>query len=233
MSFSAPDQLTLDVKLHAYNTFDNFIESKKNEQLLNQLRSELFEHNIFIWGRFSSGRTHLLHAALHHAKESGRAAVYIPLRDSASLTPNFLKNLGKFDLVCIDDAQYVAGDSEWEMAFFAAFNNAVENGSRLFISSTYEQTLSGIKLRDLVSRLQSCLTFQIHNLDDDRKRAAVLQHAKARGLGISDPVIDYLMARSERSLPVLMKLLERLDDKSLQQKRRITIPLVKEATGWL
>ena len=170
MSFSAPDQLTLDVKLHAYNTFDNFIESKKNEQLLNQLRSELFEHNIFIWGRFSSGRTHLLHAALHHAKESGRAAVYIPLRD---------------------------------------------------------------KLRDLVSRLQSCLTFQIHDLDDDRKRAAVLQQAKARGLGISEPVVDYLMARSERSLPVLMKLLERLDDKSLQQKRRITIPLVKEATGWL
>jgi DnaA family protein len=119
------------------------------------------------------------------------------------------------------------------MAFFAAFNNAVENGSRLFISSTYEQTLSGIKLRDLVSRLQSCLTFQIHDLDDDRKRAAVLQQAKARGLGISEPVVDYLMARSERSLPVLMKLLERLDDKSLQQKRRITIPLVKEATGWL
>ena len=98
MNFSAPDQLTLDVKLHAYNTFDNFVESKKNEQLLNQLRSELFENNIFLWGRFSPGRTHLLHAALQHAKEAGRAAVYIPLRDSGSLTPNLLKNIDKFDL---------------------------------------------------------------------------------------------------------------------------------------
>ena len=233
MSFSAPDQLTLDVKLQAYNTFDNFIESKKNEQLLNQLRVELFEHNVFIWGRCSSGRTHLLQAALHHSREAGRTAVYIPLRDSVNLTPNALKDIGRFDLICIDDAQYVAGDSEWEIALFAAFNDALENGTRLLISSTAEQTLSGIKLRDLVSRLQSCLTFQIHDLDDERKRAAVLQHAKARGLGISEPVVDYLMARSERSLPVLMELLGRLDDKSLQQKRRITIPLVKEATGWL
>jgi DnaA family protein len=233
VSFSVPDQLTLDVKLHSYNTFDNFIESDKNKQLLNQLRSEVFKQNVFIWGQRSPGRTHLLHAALHHTEEAGGKAVYIPLQGSENLIPSFLKNITGFDLICIDDAQYVAGDSEWEAALFTVFNNAADDGSRLLISSTHSQALFGIKLKDLVSRLQSCLTFQVHSLDDGRKRTAVLQHAAARGLGISESVVDYLMARSERSLPILMGLLGQLDDNSLQQKRRITIPLVKEAMGWL
>ena len=232
MNPSVPDQLALDVKLQAYNTFDNFIESDKNEQLLNQLRSEIFEQNVFIWGQRSPGRTHLLHAGLHYMEEAGGTAVYIPLMRADSSTPSFLKGINGFDLICIDDAQYVAGDFELETALFTAFNNAADTGTRLLISSSHSQTLSGIKLKDLVSRLQSCLSFQVHSLDDDRKRTAVLQHAAARGLGMSDSVVDYLMARSERSLPMLMGLLGQLDDKSLQQKRRITIPLVKEAMGW-
>ena len=225
--------MTLDVKLHAYNTFDNFIESDKNELLLTHLRSKMFEQNVFIWGQRSPGRTHLLHAAFHHMEEAGGTAVYISLKGSDKLTPSFLKNINGFDLMCIDDVEYVANNSEWETALFTAFNNAADNGSRLLISSSDSQTLSGIKLKDLVSRLQSCLTFQLHSLDDVRKRAAVLQHARARGLGISESVVDYLMARSERSLPMLIGLLGQLDDKSLQQKRRITIPLVKEAMGWV
>ena len=230
---SVPDQLTLDVKLHTYNTFDNFIESDKNELLLNQLRSEMFEQSVFIWGQRSPGRTHLLHAALHHMEAAGGTAVYVPLKGSDNLMPSSLRNINGFDLICIDDAQYVSGNSELEAALFTTFNNAADNGSRLLISSSNSQTLSGIKLKDLVSRLQSCLTFQIHSLDDARKRTAVLQHARARGLGISESVVDYLMSRSERSLPMLIGLLGQLDDKSLQQKRRITIPLVKEAMGWM
>jgi DnaA-homolog protein len=52
--------------------------------------------------------------------------------------------------------------------------------------------------------------------------------ANARGLNLSTEVPQWLLRHFHRDMPSLMSLLEALDTYSLETKRAITLPLVKE-----
>ena len=68
-----------------------------------------------------------------------------------------------------------------------------------------------------------------HLLRRDASTEAVLrQHADARGLFLSDEVMDYLLHRFSRDLASLMHWLDQLDRYALQTKRAITVPLVRD-----
>ena len=49
---------------------------------------------------------------------------------------------------------------------------------------------------------------------------------------LDDAVITYISSRERRSLDQLLSSLEKLDRASLQLKRPITVPLVREVMGW-
>ncbi len=53
----------------------------------------------------------------------------------------------------------------------------------------------------------------------------------ARQLKVSDEVINYLASRVERSFTAALKIVDAIDKLSLEQKRNITIPLVKSILG--
>ena len=59
--------------------------------------------------------------------------------------------------------------------------------------------------------------------------ALVRQHqaADARGVFLSDEVMDFILTRFSRDMGTLMQLLQHLDAYALQTQRAITIPLVK------
>ena len=51
---------------------------------------------------------------------------------------------------------------------------------------------------------------------------------KTKSLNLGDNEINYLMTHSKRNISNLVEILEKLDKLSLQLKRKITIPLIKE-----
>ena len=89
-----------------------------------------------------------------------------------------------------------------------------------------------ILLPDLLSRLQSGLLYQLVELDDEDKLLALQLRAKKRGLDMPDSVGEFILLRAERNLSALMRILDELDHRSLQQQRKLTVPLVKETLGW-
>lgn len=89
-----------------------------------------------------------------------------------------------------------------------------------------------ILLPDLLSRLQSGLLYQLVELDDEDKLLALQLRAKKRGLDMPDSVGEFILLRAERNLSTLMQILDELDHRSLQQQRKLTVPLVKETLGW-
>ena len=89
-----------------------------------------------------------------------------------------------------------------------------------------------IVLPDLLSRLQSGLLYQLVELDDEDKLLALQLRAKKRGLDLPDSVGEFILLRAERNLSTLMQILDELDHRSLQQQRKLTVPLVKETLGW-
>ena len=81
---------------------------------------------------------------------------------------------------------------------------------------------------DLRTRLGSGLIFRLHALSDEEKISALAAQAKARGLSLPSGALDYLLARVPRDMRSLMAFLVALDRYSLEHKRPITLPLLRE-----
>ena len=87
---------------------------------------------------------------------------------------------------------------------------------------------SALALReDLRTRLGWGHVLGLELLSDAQTRVALRQAADARGLALSDEVMDFTLRRFSRDLGSLMQLLDTLDRYALQTQRALTIPLVK------
>ena len=80
---------------------------------------------------------------------------------------------------------------------------------------------------DLRSRLGWGHVFQLQLLSEPERRAVLRQQADARGIFLSDEVMDFMLRRFSRDLASLVQLLDHLDGYALQTQRAITIPLIK------
>lgn len=70
--------------------------------------------------------------------------------------------------------------------------------------------------------------FSLQPLSEPERRAVLRQAADARGVLLSDEVMDFMLTRFSRDLGSLMELLELLDGYALQtQRATLTIPLIK------
>ncbi|MEP1551519.1 MAG: DnaA regulatory inactivator Hda, partial [Paraglaciecola sp.] len=77
-------------------------------------------------------------------------------------------------------------------------------------------------------RLSWGTSFQVHSLTDEQRQEALIVKASHRGLNMSRDVARYLVTHWQRDMPALIQSLDILDEKSLQQQRKLTIPFVKD-----
>ena len=76
------------------------------------------------------------------------------------------------------------------------------------------------------------MVWAIPACSDEDLREVLRHRGQQRGLVLDDAVITYISSRERRSLDQLLSSLEKLDQASLQLKRPITVPLVREVMGW-
>lgn len=233
-----PQQLSLGVSLNDDATFGNFytVAGSNNQQVLTALwhlaRGEGDEAFIYIWGAGGVGLTHLLQAACHEAAGRGLAVQYLPLRDLLGFAPEpLLEGFETLDLICIDDLDLVAGSREWELALFCLFNSVRDNGGRLLTAALCSPHHLPVQLPDLRSRLAWGVVYQVDSMTDADKQKALQSRARARGLELSAEVAQYILHRAPRDMNELFFCLNRLDDASLAEQRRLTIPFVKRVLG--
>ena len=229
MSKHRSTQLTLNIRLDDSATFTNFYVGN-NQGLLFALQKMLEgvgNSFIYCWGTAGVGRSHLLQACCHQLSEQGKTAAYVPLSRFRELSPEILERLEVMSLVCLDDINAVIGDKNWEAALFHFYNRAFEHPTRLFVSAdSPPQQLPG-GLPDLASRLASGLVSQLLPLSDEQKLAALQLRAQLRGFNLTDKVGNFLLHHQTRDFPSLFILLEKLDQASLSQQKKLTIPFLK------
>ena len=186
---------------------------------------------IYWWGPEGSGRTHLL-GAMNHAAEDCEL-------ESISLNPseptawvrleermNFLAQSDSPSVITVDDVDRL--DDRLVGALFRILNG-VQASKATHIFMAGNDAPSNLKLReDLRTRLGWGLVFQTQVLADDEKIQALEQAARARGLVLSPDVLPWLLSRFYRDMPNLMALIDALDAYSLETKRAVTLPLVRE-----
>ena len=215
-------QLPLGVRLRAGAVYESFAVGQ-NSEALTALRSASAVP-LWLWGSRGSGKTHLLQAACAAA---GAAAAYFPVGVGA-LPPEALTGFERTPMLCVDDVDKVAGDAAWERALFRLFNDAAELQTRLIFAAAVAPRQSAWVLEDWRSRAAACVVYQLHELDDEGRIAALHLRAGQRGLQLPQETAEYLLKRMPRDLPSLFEVLDALDEASMVEQRRLTIPFIRD-----
>lgn len=222
-------QLVLDIKLRHDATFENFLAGD-NSPLVSALQlasGAKGENNYYCWASKGCGLSHLLQATCHSASQHNLQSMYIPLAEFKIFGPEILEGIETLDVVCIDDLQLIAGDSQWEEALFHAFNRLKDAGKYLILGSHLSPGEMPINLKDLYSRLHSGISFQVKELSDQDKIVLLQQDAMRRGFKLSEDIATYLINHYPRDMATQLDILQKLDLASLVKKHKVTLPFVK------
>jgi len=217
-------QLALDIAPAPPPEFGNFVTGG-NAEAVAALRALAAgtggERIVYLWGERGSGRSHLLCAAAAEARRGGREVLQA---DAGAALPAY-EAVEAGALAIVDDVDALA-----DAAQVALFNllNAARTGRGAVLAAGACAPRSLALRPDVVTRLGSGLVYQIRGLTDGEKAEALRRHAAGRGFALGDEVIGYLLTHARRDLPSLMMLLEALDRHSLEAKRPITVPLLRE-----
>ncbi len=203
--------------------FASFVAGVNAEAVATLRRAD--GHPLWLWGASGTGKTHLLQASCAAA---GAGAAYFPLAQPG-LPAEALRGFETAALLCVDDVDTVAGDAAWERALFCLFNEAQESRTRLVFAARAAPMALPWGLDDWRSRAAACVIYQIHELDDAGRAAALRLRAAQRGLELPGETLEYLFKRVPRDLPFLLALLDDLDLASLAAQRRLTIPFIRAA----
>jgi DnaA family protein len=217
-------QLALGIRLRAEALFESFWPGE-NTEVVAALKASAAAP-LWLWGAPGTGKTHLLQAVCAAAGES---AAYFPLERSLALPPEALAGYERTPLLCVDDVDAVAGDLAWERALFRLFNEAADLGSRLIFAAAAAPRQSPWLLEDWRSRAAACIVYQLRELDDGGRIAALQLRAAQRGLQLPHETAEYLLKRMPRDLHSLFEVLDQLDEASLVAQRRLTIPFIRDA----
>lgn len=227
-------QLPLQLRFKDSSSFENYLPTA-NREAVEHLRASVRalahgparEPALFVCGAPGTGKTHLLQAACRQAHELNLSAMYLPLSESAALSPALLEDLEAAALVCLDDVERIAGRNDWERALFALCERLRVSGGMLVAAATRPPGELGLTLPDLATRLGWGPVYALQPLDDAGRIGAVQLRARNRGLELPDDVARYILARYPRNLDSLFALLDKLDAASLAEQRRLTIPFLR------
>jgi len=220
-SSALPRQFALDINQVPKPSFHNFLPNG-NEALIDALNHSIAvcssppntpSHSIegrwfYWWGSHGSGCSHLLSAIANQAERHQIGTIRL------------------FLVLTVDDVDRL---DEHQQASLFRLLNIVHASPHLFVYLSGHAPPKQLALReDLRTRIGWGLIFEVHPLSDSEKMEALSRAAKERGLVLSNEVLPWLIHHFYRDMPSLMALLDALDAYSLETKRAITLPLVRE-----
>jgi DnaA family protein len=225
------NQLSLPVGLKDTDSFASFIPGQNAQACshLNTLFSQFETKMVNNWLTYlfsdsGMGKSHLLYASCQQAELVGETCIYLSFNEKQYMSPDVL--LG------FDDIENLQGERAWQVAVFDLINRVKEqNNSCLVITGNQPPKNLSLELPDLISRLSWGTNFQLYSLTDEQRRQALIVKAQHRGLNMSKDVAKYLVNHWQRDMPALIASLDILDEQSLKQQRKLTIPFVKTILG--
>lgn len=218
-------QHVLPLTLPQEKTFAHFLVGA-NQSLLNALHTLTNQSALYLWGSSGSGCSHLLQATCLAYKKKDWHSLYVDLRHADSLLPLLSGALEGIQLLAIDHIDAWIGIKDKEEQLFNLFNRALQTPFAMVWAASVPPQSLVCALSDYQSRLCSLLVFQVHTLDDAALGQALQEHAKQRGFILKPKLAQYIIHHYPRDLNQLLKLLDQLDQLSLQTKKPLSIALL-------
>ena len=222
--------------------FSNFIVSEGSRFAL-KCAQDICSDNpatyqtLYISGAEGLGKTHLLMAIGNHLASRGTLALYIHCRElmeslgqeEKSVDQRLEEHAARADFLLLDDIDRISGHSVAQEALYRIYNQIKERGGRMVFAG--RTPASGLEATEsfITSRFKWGMTAEILPMDDESSSQLFHKLADDLSLEIPDKVIDFLLARIPRDFQSIQQAVTRINQESLRQKHRVTLPLVKTA----
>lgn len=223
-------QMPLHVGFREDAVFEDFLPGQNAIAVgtLRQMLANLDTHLLYLWGVNGSGVSHLLQASIHDLQTQGFEAVYLPLAECLEYGPDALEGLDECQAVAFDDIGLVAESPEWQEAIFHFYNRMRDADKLLIVGASASPLHLELSLADLKSRLSSGITLNLQAMSDEERVAWLIWKGRRRGLVIEKDVAEFLIHRHNQNMNELVATFDVLDSASLAEKRKITIPFLKQ-----
>tara|TARA_B100000941_G_scaffold131292_1_gene92737 strand:- start:6431 stop:7108 length:678 start_codon:yes stop_codon:yes gene_type:complete len=220
-----PEQLILPWSKVNKFTFSDFYFESKNSEIKDALKTN---QDFFLYGIEGVGKSFLLQAVCNFYAIEKKSSLYVPIKEAIKLNTDFLDSLDYLDVVCIDDIELIKNNKDWEIAIFNLINNSLLSKCRLIFSSSLNPSTIHFKLEDLSSRIKKIESIELLPISKNNLYEALRFIIDLRSINIGEKEINYLITYSKRNISDLLKIIEKLDKLSVQLKRKITIPMIKD-----
>lgn len=207
-------------------TFENFIVGPFNElphaAALAVSKNPGHNYNpMFIYGGVGLGKTHLIQAIGNNIiKNSSKKRVkYTSSEKFTSGVVNSIKNhdiegfkikYQEFDVLIIDDIQFLAGKEKTQEEFFHIFNSLYDKNKQIIISSDRLPKAIPTLEERLRSRFEGGMIADI-GLPDYETRIAILKtKASERKIELAADILEYIASNIQRNIRELEGALNKL-----------------------
>ena len=197
-------------------TFDTFVIGSFNNLAYAAAQAVLERPGItynplFIYGDTGRGKTHLIQAIGNQFKKQylGRKVFYltsekftVDYTDSvqAGTANRFKDKYRQFDLLIMDDVQFLSKKLKTEEELFHLFNALHDTNKQIIFSSDRSPAAIPDIAERLKGRLASGMTIDIGEPDPESRIAIVRKKAALHGVILSDEVVEYVATSMSGSI---------------------------------
>ena len=188
----------------------NFFVNETNFDAFNRLinQESLFS---FLYGPKKSGKSFLAH-------------IWKNKHNANKLSNNFEEIIKKKDNILIDDLHSFDQEIIFHLVNYCNLNNL-----KILITSPYKINDINFKFNDLPSRLKTFTLLEINNPDDEMLLTILTKLLVDKQFIVnSNDIFEYILRRVDRTYESIYDIVCKLDVLSLEKKRQLTIPLIKE-----
>ena len=222
-------QLAFDLPNAEAMTRDEFFVAPSNALALQAVEDwqNWPGRKLVLVGPEGSGKTHLAHI---WAEEAGATRIAARDLETASLRDLGPRVVGEDaeSAAAVEDADRL--DRSDEAPLFHLHNLATQGGALLLTAQTPPRDW-GLRLPDLVSRMQAAPLARLEAPDDAHLSAVLVKLFADRQVAVAANLIPYLVSRMPRSIGAARGLVAALDARALALGRPITRALAAEGLG--
>lgn len=233
-----------DDNLNPRYTFDTFVVGPFNE-LANAASQAIIKqpgivyNPLFIHGGPGHGKTHLIQAIGNYIKNShhDKKVFYLTSEKFASeyvssVQENrvniFKEKYRKYDVLIMDDIQFLSNKEKTQEELFHLFNTLYENNKQIIFSSDkHPNFIPGLEER-LKSRFNQGMIVDIPKPDHESRVAILKSKANQHNINLHDEIIDFLALSIEGNIRELEGVINSVVCQTQLKNKDLSINDIKE-----
>lgn len=207
-------------------SFNSFVVASFNELAYAASRSVIKElgrvyNPLFVYGGVGVGKTHLIQAIGNEVikKYKNKETAYVSSEKfSADLISSisngtvekFKNNYRKFDILIIDDIQFLAGKEKTQEIFFHIFNTLYERNKQIILSSDRVPKAIPTLEERLRSRFEGGMIADIGQPDFETRLVILKKKAQDIGIELNEETFNYIASNIQKNIRELEGALNRV-----------------------